>query len=302
MGKFADELTKKLSDSDRFDYAFSEVKDLQVAATNERFQEHKSQIRLLDHRASEAGLSEVTSHADMARLLFPHTAYKSYPEAWLMEDRWDRMGKWLDTVSTYRVPVEKVKDATDIDDWVDKLAAEGFYVSCSSGTTGKSAMLVASQKDMEWVERETVASFAWGSGLEPEQDRRLFGLAAVAHVPRNQASARGHRAGYQDPSKDRFDYPVPPITVGGLTEMVVMRKKIADGTASPGEIQRFEKKSAERADAVEGAVEKTAKALVDARHDRLQVSGLWSGLYNVAKAVRELGYSAKDFDLSLIHI
>ena len=295
MGQLSDRLTSLVSRDDRFDYLFEDVRDAQVAAMNERFQERKAMIRLLGHRASEAGISQVTSYADMAGLLFPHTAYKSYPEAWLMDERWDKLSRWLDTVSTYRVPVDKVKDADDVDDWVSKLEAEGFNVSCSSGTTGKSALLVASDKDMDWVAREAVACFAWGSGVAPKQDRRLFGLAAVAHVPRNQASARGHIAGYQDPELEKFDYPVPPITVGALTEMVVLRKKIADGTASPGEIQAFDKKSAERAKAVDAAVETTARALVEARADRLQVSGLWAGLYTVAKAVRELGYSAKDF-------
>ena len=40
----------------------------------------------------------------------------------------------------------------------------------------------------------------------------------------------------------------------------------------------------------------TARALVEARHEKLHISGLWAGLYNVAKAVREMGYSAKDFN------
>ena len=39
----------------------------------------------------------------------------------------------------------------------------------------------------------------------------------------------------------------------------------------------------------------TAQAVVEARRSKLHVSGLWAGVYNVAKAVRELGYSAKDF-------
>lgn len=296
MGEATDNLVGRMDHSDRFDYAFDEVKELHIVAVNERFEERKDAIRLLGHRAAEAGVTAFASHADMVPLLFPHTAYKSYPESWLAEERWDRLARWLDTVSTYRVPVDKVKDAADINDWVARLQAEGFHVSCSSGTTGKSAMLVASDRDMVWVERETVACFAWGSGVEPKQDRRLFGLAAVAHVPRNEAAGRGQRAAYQDPAKQGFAYPVPPITVGGLTEMVVLRKKIADGEASPGEIQAFEKKSAQRREAVENAVGITAQALVDARHDRLQVSGLWAGLYNVAKAVRDMGYSAKDFD------
>lgn len=295
MDQTTENLVGRISRADRYDYTFEEVKDLQIAAVNAQLQERRNSIRLLDHRAAEAGLEAVGCHADMVGLLFPHTAYKSYPESWLSEGRWDRMAQWMDTVSAQRVPVDKVKDARSIDDWVARLEAEGLHVSCSSGTTGKSAMLVASDRDMAWVERESVACFAWGSGVEPRQDRRIFGLAAVAHVPRNQASARGLRAGYQDKGKDAFAYPVPPITVGGLTGMVVMRKRIAEGSATPGEIQAFEATSARRREEVERAVEIAATALVEARHDRLQVSGLWAGLYNVAKVVRDMGYSAKDF-------
>jgi hypothetical protein len=296
MGEAADRLTRRVGMDDRFDYAFDDVRSAQVEAMNERFQERKEAIKLLRHRAEEAGVDRIHSHEDAARLLFPHTAYKSYPEKWLQEERWDRLAKWLDTVSTYRVPIDKVKDASGIDDWIAKLEQNGFYVSCSSGTTGKSAMLVASRQDMDWVGVESVACYAWGSGVKPAQDRRMFGLAAVAHVARNLASGAGHTAAYQDPAHERFAYPVPPITVGGLTEMVVLRKKISEGTAMPGEIAAFEQNSAMRARAVEDAVGLTAQALIEARADRIHVSGLWAGLYNVAKAVRDLGYGGKDFN------
>jgi hypothetical protein len=296
MGEAADRLTRLVGSHDRFDYAFEDVVPAQIAAMNERFQERRTAIKLLGRRADDAKLTEVRSHDDMARLLFPHTAYKSYPESWLMDERWDRLSKWLDTVSTYRVPVDKVSDAADVDDWIVKLQHNGFSVSCSSGTTGKSAMLVASQKDMEWIKVESVACYSWGSGVKPAHDRRIFGLAPVAHVPRNEASGQGYVESYQDPRVERFPYPVPPITVGSLTGMIVLRKKMADGTASPDEIANFEETSAARQKAVEDAVGVTADALIEARKDKLHVSGLWSGLYNVAKAVREKGYSAKDFN------
>ena len=64
-----------------------EERDAQIAALSERFQEKKDGIRLLGHRAREAGISEVTSLDDAVKLLFPHTAYKSYPENWLMQQR-----------------------------------------------------------------------------------------------------------------------------------------------------------------------------------------------------------------------
>jgi hypothetical protein len=296
MGSAADRLTGLVHSDDRFDYAFKDLEAAQVDAMNERFQKRKDQIKLLGHRAKEAGLTEVRSHYDMAQLLFPHTAYKSYPENWLMEERWDRMAKWLDTVSSYRVPVDAVKNATGIDDWIEKLEANGFNVSCSSGTTGKSAMLVASDKDMDWVAVETVACYAWGSGIKPARDRRMFGLAAVATVARNTASGAGQRAAYQDPRYEPFAYPVPPMTVGDITGMVLLRKKMTDGTALPSDIAKYEETSAARQKAVDGAVKITAQALIEARHDKIHVAGLWSGLYNVAKAVRDLGYSAEDFN------
>jgi hypothetical protein len=280
---------------DRYDLPADAVRAMQITAMNERFQERRNAIKVLGHRARESKTEEVRSLEDVVPLLLPHTAYKSYPESWLAEERWDRLGKWLDTVSSHRVPPQDRSQINGIDDWMDKLEAQGFCVSCSSGTTGKSAMLVASKKDMDWCRQEAVATYTWGSGVKPARDRRMFGLAAIAKVPRNIATGEAYTAALQDPNFERFNYPVPPITVGGLTQMVVFRKAIADGTAKPGDLQKFEAISATRQKAVDEAVGLTAQALIEARKSKLHVTGLWLGLYNVARAVRELGYSAKDF-------
>jgi hypothetical protein len=296
MSEAVERLTRLVEAKDRYRIPFADLREAQIEAMNERFRERKGQIKLVAHRAREAGITGVRSHADAVKLLLPHTAYKSYPESWLAQKRWDRLSKWLDTVSTHRVPVDKVSDAGEVDDWIEKLADNGFFVSCSSGTTGKSAMLVASQKDMDWCKTEAVAAYSWGSGVKPAQDRRIFGMAAIAHVARNLATGEAYTAAMQDPNYERFAYPVPPITVGGLTQMVVLRKAIADGSAKPEDIAAFEKISAARQKAVDEAVGITAQAVVAARHSKLHVSGLWAGLYNVAKAVREMGYGAKDFN------
>ena len=295
MGEAVERLTRLVEAEDRYDIPFADLRAPQIEAMDERFQERRTQIKLLAHRASEAGITAVRNHEDVVKLLLPHTAYKSYPESWLIGKRWDRLSKWLDTVSTHRVPVGAVADAADVDGWIEKLADNGFFVSCSSGTTGKSAMLVASRQDMDWCRKEAIAAYSWGSGVKPARDRRMFGMAAVAHVARNLATGEAYIAALQDPNYERFAYPVPPITVGGLTQMVVLRKAIAEGTAKPGDIAAFEETSAARQKAVDEAVGITARAVVEARHDKLHVTGLWAGLYNVAKAVRDLGYSAKDF-------
>ncbi|MDG2005625.1 MAG: hypothetical protein P8J20_20055, partial [Novosphingobium sp.] len=180
MGAAADKLTNLVDDSERYDFPAEELRAAQVEAMNERFQERKEAIKLLAHRASDAEISEVRSMEEIVPLLLPHTAYKSYPEKFLMDERWDRLSKWLDTVSTHRVPAIDKNSIADVDGWIEKLKESHHFVSCSSGTTGKSAMLVASDKDMAWVRREAPQAYAWGSGVPLAQDRRMFGLAPVA--------------------------------------------------------------------------------------------------------------------------
>jgi hypothetical protein len=295
MGIEADRLTGLAQSKERFDIPYSDVIDTQVKAVNERLQERKDHIRLLAHRLRDAHLTEVRSRDDIVRLLFPHTAYKSYSESTLLGQKWDRLGKWLDAVSTYRVPQLDTSKIQDIDDWVGQLERSGHHLSCTSGTTGKAAMLVASSKDLEWVKRDTVNAFAWGSGVQPAQDRRVFGLAGVAALPRGRAAREAQIAAFGDPQKPAFGYPISPITIGKITKMIVLRKSIADGTAMPAELAAYEEESAARQKEIDDAVGITADALVEARHDKLFLGGLWAGIYNVAKAVRDRGYSAKDF-------
>lgn len=296
MSSNVEKLTSKVGSKDCYDYTHADIVDTQIAAVNERFQDRLDKIKLLGKRAKDAGLTEITSMDDMVKVLFPHTAYKSYPESFLLGEKWDKLGRWLSTITPLAVPDIDPATVKDIDEWVDQLEQEGVFVSCSSGTTGKSAMLVASQQDMDWCRKEAVAAYSWGSGVTPAQDRRMFGLAPVASVARNRVTGEAYISALQDPNVEPFNYPVPPMTVGGLTRMVVLRKKIADGTATPSDLQDYEKTSAERQKYVDDAVGIAADAIIEARHEKLHVTGLWSGLYNVARVVRDRGFSAKDFN------
>jgi hypothetical protein len=296
MGEATQKLLDYQGQMDRFDIPWSQLAAERIAALDESFQDRKDKIKLLGHRASEAGIEKITRLEDMVPLLFPHTAYKSYPESFLSEQRWDRLSKWLGTVSPHAVAALEMEKIRGIDDWIDQLQAKGNYISCSSGTTGKSAMLVASDKDMDWSRVDTVNVFAWGSGVEPKQDRKLIGCAPVATVPKNQIIGEAQYAAFANPEWPRWNYPVPPITVGALTSMVVMRKKIADGTATPEELAGFGLTSEDRQKILDDAIVLTAEEIIANRDKKLMVAGMWSGLYAVAKVVRDKGYSAKDFD------
>ena len=296
MGSAIDKLTALVADPQRFSFSADELRATQVAALDERFQERRDRIRLLAMRARDAGIERITSIADIVPVLFPHTAYKSYPESFLMDERWDKLTKWLGTISPYPIEGIDLGGISGIDDWIERLAAKGYFISCSSGTTGKSAMLIASQKDMDWSKIDTVNVFWWGSGVEPKQDRMIVGSAPVASVPKNRTIAQAQYDAYANPEWPRWNYPVPPITVGSLTSMVVVRKKIADGTARPEEIAAFEETSAARAKAIEDAVPATAEHIIAHRDKKLQLSGMWNGLWQVAKAVRDRGYGRDDFN------
>ena len=85
---------------DCYSVPFAEVRDLQIAAMNERLQARIDTIKLVALRASQANITAIRDFADAVPLLLPHTAYKSYPETFLLEEKWDKLTNWLGTVST----------------------------------------------------------------------------------------------------------------------------------------------------------------------------------------------------------
>jgi len=85
------------------------------------------------------------------------------------------------------------------------------------------------------------------------------------------------------------------MTIGSITEMVVLNKKIAEGTAKPAEIALYEARTAERERAMNEAVEQVADALIESRHMKLYIMGLFGPMYKVAELVRAKGYNGNDF-------
>ena len=103
MGAAVESLTKLLESEDRYDIPYSELLPRQIEAANERFQERRNAIKLVANRAETGNINEIRSMDNVVPLLLAHTTYKSYPEPWFTQGKWDRMGKWLDTLSTNRV-------------------------------------------------------------------------------------------------------------------------------------------------------------------------------------------------------
>jgi hypothetical protein len=225
-------------------------------------------------------------------LLFAHTAYKSYPDGWFNEGKWDRMNSWLDTLTTTRVRGVDTANVKDVDDWIGRLAAAGHYIAGSSGTTGKCSMIPSNDADLGFIKREMPSGFTWVTGIKPNRQYKMFGLAPIAQALRPGVA--------RDALVDNFaasfrPFPGDPITVGQVSKMVALRRSIADGSARPGEIAAFNETSAQRAKAQDDALKSSVEAIVASRGEKLLIMGMISTLWQSLEMIRGMGYSGKDF-------
>ncbi|HEY8524576.1 MAG TPA: hypothetical protein VIL48_06415 [Acidimicrobiales bacterium] len=283
---------------DRFDIPPAELLPLQLDAANQRLEEQVGQIPLLANRVEAAGVTAITSAADLVPLLFAHNTYKTYAEPWLTGGKWDRMARWLATVSTYE-PSDPTgatfADVEGLDEWVARLEDEGRYVSCSSGTTGKPAMLGATAADLEFGAQSNVAGFTWTTGIEPAQDRTFFGLGPRTTVTRNERIRQAMADAFGSTVHEPYQLPVAPITTGSVMAMIMLRRRIAEGSAAPSEVAEFERLTNERQASMEAARADAIEALIAARDQKLLLTGFFPSVYPLAVGVRERGYGAGDF-------
>ena len=299
-GSQIEEILATVDSENPFDHAYEDILPKQIRAANDRFQDRVNKIKLLKNRADTGGVTEVKTLADLVPLLFAHTAYKSYPENWLFEGKWDRMGKWLDTVSTGTIP-PIAGPVEGLDDWLAQLEQHGHYLACSSGTTGKCSMMDATASDLVFAGKCSVATVRC-SGVEANQDRLMIGLGQSANTARSRETGRPMMQAFMKPGSSPCMPNVPPITMGKITGMVILRKKIADGTAKPSEVARFESEGAQRQKDADSAAQQVADALIERRHEKLHIGGMYPSLFNIAKLVCERGYSSKDFQENTAYI
>lgn len=295
MASALEELLSRRDDPDRFNTPPEDLLASQLEAANQRFETRVGSIPLLKNRAETGGVTAIRALDDLVPLLFAHNTYKSYGEAWLAEGEWPRMARWLQTVSTYEPGGQSFDDVEDLDGWVDRLEEEGRFVACSSGTTGKPAMLGATELDLDFASRSNVSSFCWATGMPAAQDRRFFGLGPRTNVTRNERTREALLEAFQDPNLEPYQLPVPIITTGAITSMILLRRKLTDGTATASEVAEFERLSAERLAGIEEAVADAIDELIKSRDQSLFLSGMWASLHPLAVGVRERGYSSADY-------
>jgi hypothetical protein len=296
MTSATERLVELVGAKECFDIAPAELLPVQLQAANERLQSQRESIPLLANRAESGEIKAITRSADLVPLLFAHTTYKTYVEGWLNDGQWDRMGRWLATVSTRAVAGLDTGGVQSLDDWIKRLETVGHYLSCSSGTTGKPAILSCTEGDIELSARINSEALLWATGLARGEDRKFLGLGPQFAAAREDAIRQAMVECFSSRYAPYQFGDGEPITVGSMVDMITLRRKLADGTARPSEIADFERIATQRAGDMDTSAKKAVDAVIEARGLPLLAAGMFATLYQIAEGIRAKGHGGDEFN------
>ena len=80
-----------------------------------------------------------------------------------------------------------------------------------------------------------------------------------------------------------------------MMAMILLRSRITDGSARPGEVAEFERLSEERQAGLDAAFAEAIDELIKSRDRKMLLASMFNTLYPIAVGVRDRGYSGKDF-------
>ena len=131
-----------LEQKDIFAIPLADQQRLQLAGARTRFEQLVERIPVLRRLAAEQGITRIESVEDLAPLLVPHSALKSYPMSFLENGRFDRLTQWLDGFTVHDLSAIDARACDSIDDWLDLLdSSTEVRVLHSTGTSGKLSFL-----------------------------------------------------------------------------------------------------------------------------------------------------------------
>lgn len=267
------------------------AKQLKVAQN--LFQQRREQIPLVGRRAEEAGIQSINRLEDLVPLLFAHTVYKSYPNAFVEQGRWDRMLQWLNTLSVENTLDVNVDGVKDVDDWIERLWDAGHMVLATSGSSGKCSFLNHTLGDREYKKRHFKYSTAWPYAVA-NADRKVFWLGPIKGPNSAIESGQFSAQNWGKPGQT-YHLTDEPLRISDVSRMAAMRKKMAEGSAEPQEIAAFEAEMQQKSVAGQGALLRLADQILDSRHEPIMVSGMWAQHMTLIARARERGIPDGDF-------
>ena len=277
-----------------FDMPASDVAPLQLRAAQELFEERRHQIPLVNRRAEEAGITRIEKFDDLVPLLFAHTVYKSYPASFVEQGKWDRLLQWLNTLSVDHVTDVDVEGVNDVDDWIARLWEAGHMVLATSGSSGKCSFLNHTRGDSDMKKRHFRHAVGWPFVKAGQGARPVFWLGPIKGPNSACEAARFNSENFGRPGAT-FALTDAPLRISEVSRMAAMRKKMAEGDATPQEIADFEEQA--KLKAVEGrqAMLALADKILDHRHEPLMISGMWAQYMMLIARARERGIGDGEF-------
>lgn len=271
---------------------------LRLAAADAVVAERRTQVPILERRARDAGVERIKRTSDLVPLLLPHTAYKSYPATFVARKRWPDLARWLSGLSTADLTGVDFDGVLDEDGWVDRLRDAGHFVLATSGTTGKCSFLPHSDADHE----RKVAAFGRLLGwpfTRPDRGRGYFWLGPH-HGVNSMVDAANIGAELWSTPDRSFFLTDERLLLTDVSRMAAMRKRMAEGTATPSEIRDFEGEQAARTARMTEGIDTFIDLLLAHRHEPLVIAGAWAQHLMVRERARELGVPDADFEARTI--
>lgn len=265
-----------------------ELLELQLAAADERFQELRAKIPVLDRRAADQGVRSIRNLDDAVPLLLSHTVYKSYPASFVTNGQWDRLLKWFGTVSALPMDDVDIEDVADVDDWVQRLERAGHFIVASSGTSGKNSFIDQSRHDVERVSDLLTRIWGWPRQVPRDNQRVIFSLTPAEGPSRTVYAFKAQQEHIGRPGAT-FALSDEPLRIGDVNRIMRIQHAMAAGAATPSEVREFESGLSERAGAMAESFRRIARLIDAHRTERLTVLGGWPQFWQLLETFRELG-------------
>jgi len=264
-----------------------------LRAADELFQERREQIPLLAKRAEEAGIARIEAFDDLVPLLFAHTVYKSYPQSFYDNGRWDRMLRWLNTLSVDDVTAVDVAGVTDVDEWLERLWDAGHAVIATSGSSGKCSFLNHTMGDRARKTRHFKYSSGWPF-VRADGDHAYFWLGPSSGRTSAVEAFVANAENWGRPG-EIFALSDEPLLISEISELAAFRTKMAGGTATPDEIAAVERRGAAKAERMQVDLAKLTEKILEYRDRPIFLSGMWSQHLMIIERARELGVGDGEF-------
>ncbi len=287
MGPLRRELLDMILRDDRYDLPASYIEPLRLEAARELFAERREQIPVLRRRADDTGVKEIKKFDDIVPLLFSHTVYKSYPQNLVEQGKWEALARWLKTLSVEDPTKVDFTGVANVDDWIERLRDNGHLILATSGSSGKCSFLNSTRGDLELKTRHFAHMLGW-PWLKPNKDRPVFQLGP-SNGPNSAIEAARICAEVWGRPGHVYFLTDEPLKISEVSAMAALRKRMADGVATPQEIADSERRGAEQGQRMQEALNKLVDTILSYRNEPIVLAGLWAQHMAIMRRARELG-------------